>query len=78
MMALLVAVSVNILIIKILNESTREIAVELMLVTIMVSTDPIRAFKTCSNINGINNLRNCSLVYIIKTPKKIKRYLSIS
>lgn len=68
-----VAMAVNILMIKIFNESTREtakIAAEPILVTIMVSTDPINAVKTYSNINGINNLFNCSLVYIIKTPKK--------
>lgn len=62
---------VNILMIKIFNESTRKtakIAAEPILVTIMVSTDPINAVKTYSNINGINNLFNCSLVYIIKTP----------
>ena len=77
-----VAMAVNILMIKIFNESTREtakIAVEPILVTIMVSTDPINAVKTYSNINGINNLFNCSLVYIIKTPKKkdIFRYLNL-
>ena len=68
-----VAMAANILMIKIFNESTREtakMAAEPMLVTIMVSTEPIHAVKTCSNINGINNLFNCSLVYIIKTPKK--------
>ena len=73
MMAPPVAMAANILMIKIFNESTREtaeIAAEPMLVTIMVSTDPINAVKTYSNINGINNLFNCSLVYIIKTPKK--------
>ena len=71
MMAPSVAMAANILMIKIFNESTREtakMAAEPMLVTIMVSTDPINAVKTYSNINGINNLFNCSLVYIIKTP----------
>ena len=75
MMAPPVAMAANILMIKIFNESTREtaeIAAEPMLVTIMVSTDPINAVKTCSNINGINNFRNCSLVYINKTPKNKK------
>lgn len=43
-----------------------------MLVTIMVSTNPINAVKTSSNINGINNLHNYSLVYIIKTTKNKK------
>ena len=79
MMAPPVAMAANILMIKIFNESTREtakIVAEPILVIIMVSTDPINAVKTYSNINGINNLFNCSLVYIIKTPKK--RYLSIS
>ena len=73
MMAPPVAMAANILMIKIFNESTREtakMAAEPMLVTIMVSTEPIHAVKTCSNINGINNLFNCSLLYIIKTPKK--------
>ena len=80
MMAPPVAMAANILMIKIFNESTREtaeIAVEPILVTIMVSTDLINAFKTCSNINGIKSLLNCSLVYMVKL-LKIKRYLSIS
>ena len=67
-----VAMAANILMIKIFNESKREtaeIAAKPMLVTIMVSTDPINAVKTCSNINGINNLHNYSLVHIIKTTK---------
>lgn len=71
MMAPPVAMAANTLMIKMFNESTREtaeIAAEPMLVTIIVSTDPINAVKTYSNINGINNLFNCSLVYIIKTP----------
>ena len=75
MMAPPVAMAANILMIKIFNESTREtaeMAAKPMLVTIMVSTDPINAVKTCSNINGINNLHNYSLVYIIKTTKNKK------
>lgn len=70
-----VAMAANILMIKIFNESKREtaeIAAKPMLVTIMVSTDPINAVKTSSNINGINNLHNYSLVYIIKTTKNKK------
>lgn len=70
-----VAMAANILMIKIFNESTREtaeMAAKPMLVTIMVSTDPINAVKTSSNINGINNLHNYSLVYIIKTTKNKK------
>ena len=61
MMATPVAMAANILMIKIFNESTREtaeIAAEPMLVTIMVSTDPINAVKTCSNINGTMSLFN--------------------
>lgn len=75
MMAPPVAMAANILMIKIFNESKRktaEMAAKPMLVTIMVSTDPINAVKTCSNINGINNLHNYSLVYIIKTTKNKK------
>ena len=75
-----VAMAANILMIKIFNESAREtaeIAVEPILVIMMVSTDLINAFKTCSNINGIKSLLNCSLVYMVKL-LKIKRYLSIS
>ena len=48
MMAPPVAMAANILMIKIFNESTREtakIAAEPILVTIMVSTDPINAVK---------------------------------
>ena len=73
MMAPPVAMAANILMIKIFNESTREtaeMAAEPMLVTIMVSTDPINAVKTCSNINGTMSLFNCSLVYMVNSLKK--------
>ena len=70
-----VAMAANTLMIKMSYESTREtaeMAVEPMLVTIMVSTDPINSVKTWSNINGIKSLLNCSLVYMVKLLKNKK------
>ena len=50
-----------------LMESTRDtadIAAEPTLLTIMVSTVPIREFSTCSKITGINRVRSILFVKI--------------